>query len=64
MLFRSEPIRKSLSEINIASALDLFGTFAGDRAGLAGWLSDATIRISVGIENATDLLTDLEQALA
>ncbi len=27
-------------------------------------LSDATIRISVGIENATDLLTDLEQALA
>jgi spermidine synthase len=40
---QNEPIRKSLSEINIASALDLFGTFAGDRAGLAGWLSDATI---------------------
>ena len=27
-------------------------------------LTDATIRISVGIENAADLLTDLEQALA
>ncbi len=27
-------------------------------------LTDATIRISVGIENAADLVTDLEQALA
>ena len=50
--------------VPIVLASYLFGTFAGDRAGLAGWLSDATIRISVGIENATDLLTDLEQALA
>ena len=40
---QNDPIRKSLSEIGIMSALDLFGTYAGNRGDLAGWLSDATI---------------------
>ena len=29
--------------LGIMSALDLFGTYAGNRGDLAGWLSDATI---------------------
>jgi spermidine synthase len=40
---QNDPIRKSLSEIGISSALDLFGTYAGNRKDLADWLSDATI---------------------
>jgi spermidine synthase len=40
---QNDPIRKSLSEIGIMSALDLFGTYAGNRTDLADWLSDATI---------------------
>jgi spermidine synthase len=40
---QNEPIRKSLSEIGIMSALDLFGTYAGGRADMADWLRNATI---------------------
>ncbi|MDO8483758.1 MAG: fused MFS/spermidine synthase, partial [Candidatus Limnocylindrales bacterium] len=40
---QNDPIRKSLSEIGITSALDLFGTYAGNRADMADWLRDATI---------------------
>ncbi len=40
---QNDPIRKSLSEIGIMSALDLFGTYAGGRADMADWLRDATI---------------------
>jgi spermidine synthase len=37
------PIKQSLSEIGIYSAVDLFGTYAGSRADMANWLSDAVI---------------------
>jgi len=37
------PIRKSLGEISIDSATDLFGTFAGRAPDMAGWLKDAQI---------------------
>ncbi len=40
---QNDPIRKSLSEIGVNSALDLFGTYAGNRTDMAEWLSDATI---------------------
>ena len=36
-------IRQSLSEIGIYSAVDLFGTYAGSRLDMAGWLADAQI---------------------
>ena len=38
-----EPIRKSLSEIGINSAVELFGTYAGSRGDMQGWLKDAII---------------------
>jgi spermidine synthase len=38
-----EPIRRSLSEIGINSAVELFGTYAGRRADMSGWLQDAVI---------------------
>jgi spermidine synthase len=37
------PIKQSLSEIGISSAVDLFGTYAGSRADMANWLRDAVI---------------------
>jgi spermidine synthase len=39
----NEPIRRSLQQIGINSATQLFGTYAGSRADLAGWLKDAQI---------------------
>ena len=36
-------IAKSLSEVGINSAVDLFGTYAGRRADMKNWLSDAII---------------------
>ena len=36
-------IRQSLAEIGINSAVELFGTYAGDRAAMANWLRDAAI---------------------
>jgi spermidine synthase len=36
-------IVKSLQEIGIYSAIDLFGTYAGDRTDMANWLKDAAI---------------------
>ena len=38
-----DPIRRSLAEIGIPSAVELFGTYAGSRTDMAGWLKDATI---------------------
>jgi spermidine synthase len=37
------PIRQSLSQIGINSAVELFGTYAGGRADMATWLRDAVI---------------------
>jgi spermidine synthase len=37
------PIAKSLSQIGIQSAMDLFSTYSGNRADMADWLKDATI---------------------
>jgi spermidine synthase len=37
------PIAKSLSEISIYSATDLFGTYAGRKSDMAGWLSGAVL---------------------
>ncbi len=37
------PITKSLAEINIFSATDLFGTYAGHRTDMAGWLQGASL---------------------
>ena len=37
------PIRQSLSQIGINSAVELFGTYAGNRMDMAGWLKDAVI---------------------
>jgi spermidine synthase len=39
----NEAVRRSLSEIGINSAVELFGTYAGTSADLAGWLRDAVI---------------------
>ena len=38
-----EPIRRSLQQVGINSAVELFGTYAGSRADMANWLSDAEI---------------------
>jgi hypothetical protein len=37
------PVAKSLSEIGMFSAVDLFANYAGTKADLAPWLADATI---------------------
>jgi spermidine synthase len=37
------PIVNSLREVGIFSAIDLFGTYGGQRADMKGWLSDAII---------------------
>ncbi|MDA1184495.1 MAG: fused MFS/spermidine synthase [Acidobacteria bacterium] len=39
----SEPIRRSLAEVGITSAVELFGTYAGSRTDMAGWLQGAEI---------------------
>jgi spermidine synthase len=39
----NEPIARSLREIGIMSAIDLFGTYAGRRDDMQNWLSDAII---------------------
>jgi len=39
----NEAITKSLREIGIFSAIDLFGTYAGQRSDMKSWLSDAQI---------------------
>jgi spermidine synthase len=38
-----EPIRRSLAEVGINSAVELFGTYAGGRQDMATWLRDAAI---------------------
>ena len=38
-----EPIRRSLAEVGIFSAVQLFGTYAGSRADMANWLEGAEI---------------------
>ncbi|MBI2186648.1 MAG: fused MFS/spermidine synthase [Acidobacteria bacterium] len=38
-----EPIRRSLAQIGIDSAVELFGTYAGSRTDMANWLRDAAI---------------------
>ena len=38
-----EPIRRSLAEVGINSAVELFGTYAGSRYDMQGWLKDAAI---------------------
>ena len=37
------PVKRSLSEIGMYSAVDLFGTFAGQAADFKPWLADAQI---------------------
>ncbi|NOT25336.1 MAG: fused MFS/spermidine synthase, partial [Acidobacteria bacterium] len=37
------PIRDSLAQVGINSAVELFGTYAGNRTDMAAWLSDAAI---------------------
>jgi spermidine synthase len=37
------PITKSLSEVSIFSAAELFGTYAGRKSDMAGWLNGAMI---------------------
>jgi spermidine synthase len=37
------PIKQSLAQIGINSAVELFGTYAGSRADMANWLKDAAI---------------------
>jgi spermidine synthase len=39
----AEPIRRSLSQIGINSAVQLFATYGGSRADMTTWLRDATI---------------------
>jgi len=39
----NEAVAKSLREVGINSAVDLFGTYAGRRSDMKGWLSDAQI---------------------
>jgi spermidine synthase len=36
-------IANSLQQVGIYSAVDLFGTYAGSKSDLAGWLADAQI---------------------
>ncbi len=38
-----EPIRRSLAQIGIESAVELFGTYAGGRDDMRNWLKDAAI---------------------
>jgi spermidine synthase len=38
-----EPIRRSLAQVGINSAVELFGTYAGSRTDMANWLKDAAI---------------------
>ena len=38
-----EPIRRSLQQVGINSAVELFGTYAGSRTDMANWLQDAEI---------------------
>jgi spermidine synthase len=38
-----EPLRNSLSQVGINSAIELFGTYGGSRADMQGWLKDAII---------------------
>ena len=38
-----EPIRRSLAQVGINSAVEFFGTYAGSRGDMATWLSDAAI---------------------
>jgi spermidine synthase len=38
-----EPIRRSLAQIGIDSAVELFGTYAGNRDDMRNWLTDAAI---------------------
>jgi spermidine synthase len=38
-----EPIKKSLSEIGMSSAVDLFATYAGSASDMKPWLQDAQI---------------------
>src|SRR5204863_1567849 len=38
-----EPMRKSLADIGMTSAVDLFATYGGSAADLKGWLKDAQI---------------------
>ena len=38
-----EPIRQSLAQVGINSAVELFGTYAGGRQDMAKWLTDAAI---------------------
>jgi spermidine synthase len=38
-----EPIKQSLAEIGMRSAIDLFSTYAGSKADLEPWLADAVI---------------------
>jgi len=39
----NEAVAKSLREVGISSAVELFGTYAGRRSDMKGWLSDAQI---------------------
>ena len=38
-----EPIRRSLAQVGINSAVELFGTYAGSREDMANWLKDGAI---------------------
>jgi spermidine synthase len=38
-----EPVRRSLAQVGINSAVELFGTYAGSRTDMANWLKDAAI---------------------
>ena len=38
-----EPIRRSLAQVGINSAVELFGTYAGSRVDMSNWLKDAAI---------------------
>jgi spermidine synthase len=38
-----EPIRRSLAQVGINSAVELFGTYAGSRGDMTNWLKDADI---------------------
>jgi spermidine synthase len=38
-----EPIRRSLAQVGINSAVELFGTYAGSREDMANWLRDGAI---------------------
>ena len=40
---QGEPIRRSLAQVGINSAVELFGTYAGSRGDMTNWLKDAAI---------------------